>query len=47
MVNDRVPVAGDVTWQASGACVGLDPQLFYPERGAVTSAVRALCDSCR
>jgi WhiB family transcriptional regulator, redox-sensing transcriptional regulator len=31
---------------ADGACYGLDPELFHPERGASTSNARAVCAAC-
>ena len=34
------------TWREQGACRGLDPALFFPERGDSTAAAKATCASC-
>jgi WhiB family redox-sensing transcriptional regulator len=34
------------TWQDHAACAGLDGELFFPERGTDTTAVRAVCTTC-
>jgi WhiB family redox-sensing transcriptional regulator len=38
----------DLSWRARGACSGLDPELFYPERGDVDglAAARDVCRRC-
>lgn len=33
-------------WQASAACAGVDPDLFFPERGESTAAAKAVCRIC-
>lgn len=33
-------------WMRDGACVGCDPDLFYPERGASTKQAKAVCRGC-
>ena len=35
-------------WMKNGACAGLDPALFYPERGDFegVEAAKAVCASC-
>ena len=33
-------------WRGQGACVGLDPELFFPERGIRIDAVLAVCAGC-
>jgi WhiB family redox-sensing transcriptional regulator len=33
-------------WQDGGNCRGLDPDLFYPERGASTREAKAVCRGC-
>lgn len=39
-------VDDDVAWQASAACDGLDPELFFPERGESTAKAKAVCAAC-
>jgi WhiB family redox-sensing transcriptional regulator len=34
------------TWQARAACIGLGPDLFFPERGELTADARAVCARC-
>jgi WhiB family redox-sensing transcriptional regulator len=34
------------SWHDAAACAGLDGELFFPERGTDTTAVRAVCASC-
>jgi WhiB family redox-sensing transcriptional regulator len=34
------------SWQDHAACAGLDGELFFPERGADTTAVRTVCTGC-
>lgn len=35
-------------WMKSGNCVGVDPDLFFPEAGApdAVDAAKAVCDGC-
>ena len=35
-----------MTWQQQAACRGLDPELFFPARGASTTEARAVCAAC-
>lgn len=35
-----------MTWQALGSCRGLDPDLFFPERGASTREAKEVCRGC-
>lgn len=39
---EREPMA----WSAYGSCASVDPDLFFPEPGADTSAARAICRDC-
>ena len=36
----------DTSWMASGNCLGVDPELFFPERGASTEDAKAVCRAC-
>ncbi len=33
-------------WQEHGLCRGVEPELFYPERGASTTEAQDVCRSC-
>ena len=33
-------------WQERGNCLGVDPDLFFPERGASTREAKAVCRGC-
>lgn len=33
-------------WQASANCMGVDPDLFFPERGASTREAKEVCRGC-
>ena len=36
----------DTSWQAYSNCLGVDPDLFFPERGASTKEAKAVCQGC-
>ncbi len=36
----------DLTWQDRGNCLGVHPDLFFPERGDPTDEAKAVCASC-
>jgi WhiB family redox-sensing transcriptional regulator len=36
----------DRAWQAQANCMGVDPDLFFPERGASTREAKAVCKGC-
>lgn len=36
----------DTSWQNLGNCMGVDPDLFFPERGASAKEAKAVCNSC-
>ena len=38
--------ADDNSWQLSANCLGVDPDLFVPERGASTKEAKAVCQGC-
>lgn len=33
-------------WQADGACVGVDPEVFFPKRGGNYKAAKEICAQC-
>jgi WhiB family redox-sensing transcriptional regulator len=33
-------------WTADAACIGMDPEAWFPERGNHGSAARRVCDNC-
>jgi WhiB family redox-sensing transcriptional regulator len=33
-------------WQERANCLGVDPDLFFPERGASTKEAKAVCRGC-
>ena len=37
---------GDLAWQHYANCLGVDPELFFPERGVSTREARAVCQGC-
>jgi WhiB family transcriptional regulator, redox-sensing transcriptional regulator len=41
-----VETAGDRRWQERANCLGVDPDLFFPERGASTREAKAVCRGC-
>jgi len=36
----------DLSWQDYANCVGVNPDLMFPERGASTSEAKAICAGC-
>lgn len=36
----------DTSWQQSSNCLGVDPDLFFPERGASTREAKEVCRGC-
>ena len=41
--TDETEEAG---WQLEANCLGVDPDLFFPERGASTKEAKAVCKGC-
>ena len=37
----------EIEWQNQANCLGVDPDLFFPERGASTRAAKAVCKGCQ
>ena len=42
----RGAASGERRWQEQANCLGVDPDLFCPERGASTREAKAVCRSC-
>ena len=36
----------EATWQDEANCLGVDPDLFFPERGASTREAKEVCKGC-
>lgn len=36
----------DEDWKTEANCLGVDPDLFYPERGASTREAKEVCAGC-
>ncbi len=39
-------LGGDRSWQQRANCMGVDPELFFPQRGASTREAKAVCRGC-
>jgi len=40
------PFTPDRGWQDNANCLGVDPDLFFPERGASTREAKEVCKGC-
>jgi WhiB family redox-sensing transcriptional regulator len=38
--------AEELNWQDQANCMGVDPDLFFPERGASTREAKEVCRGC-
>lgn len=49
-MQDRRGVDGqsddELSWQRLANCLGVDPDLFFPERGASTREAKEVCKGC-
>jgi WhiB family redox-sensing transcriptional regulator len=45
-VNDSIEPADAKGWQDYANCLGVDPDLFFPERGASTREAKEVCKGC-
>ncbi len=43
---DTTPAPEVRTWQERANCLGVDPDLFFPERGASTREAKGVCNGC-
>ena len=44
----RIPIGDgeEPSWQDYANCLGVDPDLFFPERGASTREAKVVCRGC-
>jgi len=42
----RYVTSDERRWQEQANCLGVDPDLFFPERGASTREAKAVCRGC-
>lgn len=42
----RVRLFEPAPWRQQASCRGLDPELFFPERGAPSQRAKAVCATC-
>ena len=40
------PIELEENWQDGANCLGVDPDLFFPERGASTREAKEVCRGC-
>ena len=45
-MNFTNPHEDDRSWQDQANCLGVDPDLFFPERGASTREAKEVCRGC-
>jgi WhiB family redox-sensing transcriptional regulator len=47
-LRGRAPEEGEAAdrWQERANCLGVDPDLFFPERGASTREAKGVCRGC-
>ncbi len=46
MLAELLGTAPERTWQRQANCMGVDPDLFFPERGASTREAKEVCRGC-
>jgi WhiB family redox-sensing transcriptional regulator len=39
-------VDNNTDWRRAANCLGVDPELFFPERGELTETAKAVCHAC-
>ena len=44
--GQSVDPGGSESWQLYANCLGVDPDLFFPERGASTREAKQVCQGC-
>ena len=43
---EPMAIAGRGAWESEANCLGLDPELFFPEAGASPEPAKAVCRGC-
>ena len=46
MTDSALQTPGGGDWQDLGNCLGVDPELFFPGRGASTKEAKEVCAGC-
>ena len=46
VASHRQSGVGERRWQEQANCLGVDPDLFFPERGASTREAKSVCRGC-
>ena len=46
MYDDTIIIEQAENWQDHANCLGVDPDLFFPERGASTREAKEVCRGC-
>ena len=46
LASTPVELGEDKSWQDLANCLGVDPDLFFPERGASTREAKEVCRGC-
>ena len=46
MQIENEPIILERGWQDAANCLGVDPDLFFPERGASTREAKEVCKGC-
>jgi WhiB family redox-sensing transcriptional regulator len=44
--DEQIELSADRAWQDQANCLGVDPDLFFPERGASTREAKEVRDEC-
>jgi WhiB family redox-sensing transcriptional regulator len=44
--DEQIVLSADRAWQDQANCLGVDPDLFFPERGASTREAKEVCRGC-
>lgn len=45
-MGDLMTSAVNDIWQTQANCIGVDPDIFFPERGASLQPAKSVCFSC-